>query len=331
VNKKKMLSGIQWIVFLVVFYIVCVESIMDEHRPENGVYQFQSSFNGPYGGSIPFWETGGSAIIMENHVRLTPNTRSQRGWIWSTRPLRAKEWELVIQFSVGSEARVGADGLAFWYTKERAQPGPVMGNIDRWTGLGVILDTFDNDGKRDNPQIYAVYNDHTFNFDPSSDGKANTLGSCYANIRQTGPDVESKFAKLLVRMKDKTLYVAYDNSGLVGSGTPGWIDCFTAPINIEDTLSGYYLGITAETGGLSDFHDVKSLSTWSYRPKPNREPIDNSVPNKQEEPKEASKPKKKEERALPTRDRDTVKPKKQDEDPSAEVIANRLLELEKKR
>lgn len=33
------------------------------------------------------------------------------------------------------------DGLAMWLTKDRAQPGPVFGSVDYFTGLAVFLDT----------------------------------------------------------------------------------------------------------------------------------------------------------------------------------------------
>lgn len=53
-------------------------------------------------------------------------------------------------------ANLGADGMAFWYTKQPGpigtnscifahQLGPVFGNKDRWQGIGIIFDTFDND------------------------------------------------------------------------------------------------------------------------------------------------------------------------------------------
>jgi hypothetical protein len=37
--------------------------------------------------------------------------------------------------------------MAFWYTQERMEEGPVFGNRDRWNGLAITFDTFDNDGK----------------------------------------------------------------------------------------------------------------------------------------------------------------------------------------
>jgi len=246
-------------------YVVFCGPIPDDYRPENSAYQYQTSFTPPFGGThVPFWESTGSTVVMESFVRLTPNTKSQRGTIWSTRPLRARDWEVVLRFSISSEGRYGADGMAFWYTKERVQTGPVMGNTDIWNGIGIIIDTFDNDGLRDNPQIYGVYNARTFNFLPSTDGKQNTLGICGAQIRQTLKNPENKFVKLLVKFEDKTLTVSYDNSEITGLSS-GWINCFTAPVPIDDAHTGYYLGVTAETGGLSDFHDVKSLTTWSIR------------------------------------------------------------------
>jgi len=193
----------------------------------------------------------------------------------------------------------------------------LLGNIDRWTGLGIIIDTFDNDGRRDNPQIYGVYNDRSFAFNPVSDGKENVLGICQANVRQIAANPETKFVKLLVRLKDKTLFVAYDNSG-IASTAPGWTDCFTAQVPIEDQPTGYYLGLTAETGGLSDFHDIKSVTTWSFR-EPTK--LRDNAPDK-DEPLDSRKRVEKEPK--------DYKPRKADgEDPAYEIV-KRLIELEKK-
>jgi len=312
------------LVFILSFYMI--QAVDDMYRPDNGIFQYQSSFSGPFGGThIPFWETTGSAMVTDAYVRLTPNQKSQRGTLWSTRPLRAQNWEILMRFSVGSETRLGADGMALWYTKERVLTGPVMGNTNIWTGIGIIIDTFDNDGQRDNPQIYAVYNDGGFKFTPESDGKKNALGICSAPIRQISKTPEEKFVKLLVRLKDKILYVAYDNSEIItGATNTDWIDCFEVkvPFPEEDKAISYYLGITAETGGLSDFHDVKSLSTWSLRKARDDRKEDKNKNTKDKDTKES----------------DPEPPSKQKE-PSKEVtigasaseIVNRLSELEKKR
>jgi hypothetical protein len=34
---------------------------------------------------------------------------------------------------------------AFWFTEEKGVEGPVFGSNDYWKGLGIFLDSFDND------------------------------------------------------------------------------------------------------------------------------------------------------------------------------------------
>lgn len=68
-------------------------------------------------------------------------------------------------FRVTGRGRIGADGLAFWFTEQRGAEGPVFGSSDMWKGLGVFFDTFDNDNKHNNPYISAMINDGTKQYD----------------------------------------------------------------------------------------------------------------------------------------------------------------------
>ena len=36
---------------------------------------------------------------------------------------------------------------ALWFTADKGGIGPVFGNVVDWRGVGVVLDSFDNDGK----------------------------------------------------------------------------------------------------------------------------------------------------------------------------------------
>ncbi len=81
---------------------------------------------------------------------------------------------------------------AMWFTEEAGPEGAVFGNVDMWKGLGVILDSFDNDGlvrtsvgggngsptippslqpslvpslQHDNPKIQVVVNDGTMKYE----------------------------------------------------------------------------------------------------------------------------------------------------------------------
>lgn len=88
------------------------------------------------------------------------------GAIWTKQPTNFDWWEVNIVFRVTGRGRIGADGLAFWYTTSKGDyDGPVFGSSDRWNGLGIFFDSFDNDNKHNNPYIMAVLNDGTKHFD----------------------------------------------------------------------------------------------------------------------------------------------------------------------
>ena len=68
-------------------------------------------------------------------------------------------WEILVGVVIGKVSPgPGADGLAIWYTKTPGSagtffplhslifPGPAFGNTDKWDGLGIFLDTFNNLG-----------------------------------------------------------------------------------------------------------------------------------------------------------------------------------------
>ena len=40
-----------------------------------------------------------------------------------------------------------SSGQAFWFTKERGTSGPMFGNVENFNGLGIVLDSFDNNGQ----------------------------------------------------------------------------------------------------------------------------------------------------------------------------------------
>jgi mannose-binding lectin 2 len=55
------------------------------------------------------------------------------------------DWEVQFQFKVhGSGKDLAGDGFVFWYAKEKNQLGPVFGNKDYFSGLGIIMDTYAN-------------------------------------------------------------------------------------------------------------------------------------------------------------------------------------------
>lgn len=57
---------------------------------------------------------------------------------------------------------------AVWYVEAPNQSGNVFGSLDKWRGLAVIFDSFDNDNKKNNPSISLLVNDGTISFDHAS-------------------------------------------------------------------------------------------------------------------------------------------------------------------
>uniref|UniRef100_A0A8B9HK48 Lectin, mannose-binding 2-like a n=1 Tax=Astyanax mexicanus TaxID=7994 RepID=A0A8B9HK48_ASTMX len=95
------------------------------------------------------WELMGDTMVTTDHVRLTPDVQSKQGAVWSRIPCNLKDWELQVHFKIHGQGKknLNGDGLAVWYTKERMQKGPVFGNKDFFTGLGVFVDTYPNEEK----------------------------------------------------------------------------------------------------------------------------------------------------------------------------------------
>jgi len=163
-----------------------------------------------------------------------------------------------MRFVVGSSSSWGADGLAIWYTKERPNEGSVFGSEDRWQGLGVMFDTFDNDQAGENPAIYAVMNDGQTTYDASLDGKHKLFAHCVLNFRTSNyePNSHKYPSQLRLSYFDGVLHLEVDSRG-----DHNWENCFSASVTIE---TGGYFGITAATGGVTDNHEIVSFNTFTY-------------------------------------------------------------------
>merc|ERR1712179_74377 len=141
--------------------------------------------------------------------------------------------------------------MALWYVKEPRMIGSVFGGSDEWSGLGIFIDTYKNGGGTGAfPQVSGMVNDGTVDFNHDEDGNDQNLGSCYAMIRDREHDTH-----LSIKYKKQILTVSVD---VDGQGT--WRQCFVKTGLVLPC--GYYFGVTAATGDLTDNHDVTAIRTY---------------------------------------------------------------------
>uniref|UniRef100_A0A3P8Z8V3 L-type lectin-like domain-containing protein n=1 Tax=Esox lucius TaxID=8010 RepID=A0A3P8Z8V3_ESOLU len=186
-------------------------------------------------------------------VRITPSLRSQKGSVWSKNMVNFDSWEAEVTFRVSGRGRMGADGLAIWFTTAQGLDGPVYGAADKWNGIGIFFDSFDNDGKKNNPAVMVVGNNGNLVYDHPNDGTTQALGTCLRDFRNKPYPVRAK-----ITYYKKTLMVLINNGF-----TPDRDDyefC-TKVDNMVIPKEGYF-GISAATGGLADDHDVLSFLTF---------------------------------------------------------------------
>ncbi|VDK43452.1 unnamed protein product [Anisakis simplex] len=222
-------------------------------------FEYKHSFRSPNlaqrDGSIPFWMVTGNAIASGEKLRLAPSLRSQRGIAWNKKPMvESENFEVEVAFKVVGQGRVGADGLAIWYTAQQGTLGPVFGSNDYWTGMGLFFDSYDNDARKDNPYVLAMMNDGTRSYDHQTDGSQQMLAGCKKDFRNTPYPVRVKIEYL----RNVLTVMMSDGSTL---REPRYELCLRAD-NVFLPKNGFF-GISAATGGLADDHDVSEFSVFS--------------------------------------------------------------------
>ncbi|KAH8671945.1 lectin family integral membrane protein-like protein [Tricladium varicosporioides] len=201
-----------------------------------------------------WFDFGGNTIIRaDQYIRLTSDRPSQAGWIFSRVPLTATNWEIEVEFNIHGSNTLHGDGFAMWLTKQRATQGDVFGSVDKFEGLGIFFDTYKNNRPGTVfPYVMAMVGDGTKPYDKANDGKDNEFMGCSARgIRNANIPTKAK----LTYFQDKSLKLQ-----LQYKSEDQWELCFETdePPTIPSVA---YLGFSAETGELSDNHDIISVHT----------------------------------------------------------------------
>ena len=190
------------------------------------------------------WDIDGSAVVTDNYVRLTPAAQSKHGCLWNTVPNELEEWSFRVGIRASGPTKYGADGLALWYTKRAHCTGTdsIFGAVKNFEGIGILLDTYDNDHRKDNPQIHILGSGD--NHDPNADFMTTRLGGCQFDYRTVSP---TTVVHVTARYTRGTLSVT------LGTFDSGQVECASLSVTLSP---GFYFGLSAQTGGLADEHDV---------------------------------------------------------------------------
>jgi len=200
-----------------------------------------------------WWDFGGDTIIRtDKYIRLASDKPSRDGWIFSRVPLTATNWEIVFEFKIHGQGNLYGDGFAMWPTKQRGQPGNVFGHTDHFEGLGIFFDTYKNNRPGTVfPYVMAMNGDGKTPYDKDNDGKANEVAGCSARgIRN--PNTETKARITYFQDQFLRLELQYKSED-------EWTPCFEIPNFKVPPVA--YLGFSAETGELSDNHDIISVKS----------------------------------------------------------------------
>eukprot|EP00658_Telonema_sp_P-2_P019861 TRINITY_DN17814_c0_g2_i2.p1 TRINITY_DN17814_c0_g2~~TRINITY_DN17814_c0_g2_i2.p1 ORF type:complete len:469 (+),score=150.99 TRINITY_DN17814_c0_g2_i2:61-1467(+) len=131
-------------------------------------------------------------VRSTQEVELTTADANSVGAMWSQELNHADGWEVTFQLQVTGEPESPGKGLAFWYTNTPLEVGTLYGSDERYEGFGLLFDSYDDDGKSDNPIIMGWVNDGTKVFNHDTDGLGTRFGGCRAKYRNRGNKVGVK-------------------------------------------------------------------------------------------------------------------------------------------
>lgn len=209
-------------------------------------------------GGLPHWDFGSATVVTDKYIRVVPDKQSRVGWLWNEEPSYLSQWEATVTMRVHSRRNPGADGLAVWYVekplkydpnnKEHTSNPNLWGNSVDFKGIGIVFDTYDNDGQRDNPVVSVIQGtgDAKQKWEIENDLLNQAKMRCVYEFRNT-PKGENVKARILYA--DKTLQVFLSTAG-------DSKETYCGQVNNIDLPIGYHFGVTATTGHLADNHDV---------------------------------------------------------------------------
>jgi mannose-binding lectin 2 len=128
------------------------------------------------------WRQFGSASTSQTFVRLTPDRQSKKGALWSRKPINSNSVSAILKFRISGQGKnFFGDGLAVWIvTQGYYLEGDLHGFSDRFTGVGIIFDTYKNtDNLAAHRDVTVLINDGEKTFEMMTE----KIQGCNINVR----------------------------------------------------------------------------------------------------------------------------------------------------
>lgn len=220
------------------------------------------TFRHPYkpsagGDPVDAWFQLGSTVIARARsgrdiVRLTSAAQANQGIFYNAVRTESANFNGYFDIQIDSvrESHEAADGMGFFFVKDRPKVGSAMGIDERIQGLGLIIDTFSNSRSRRVPYMYAYVSDGTKKWNPDTDGSDTELArGCQLEMNTQ--------IRVYVQFVDGDLHVGV---AMNPRSPHRWHTCFKAP-NVKMPFSGGgHLTFAGETGHFFALHEVHDAS-----------------------------------------------------------------------
>ncbi|EQC25101.1 hypothetical protein SDRG_17015 [Saprolegnia diclina VS20] len=214
---------------------------------------------------------GGHAQVNRHFVRLTTDRQSKRGHVWSkntigSAQLSKPEFSIILTFRISGQAeRWYGDGIGLWVTTEpRHTDGANHGFTDKFTGFGIVVDTFVNTEQRGgHKDVMFLTNDGTKNVDDLLHGEKR--GCDAKGLRYHERNANFSPSLSMSRMK-----VQFSNNRVTIQLDPTDSGVWSPPCHTEmvDLPANWFtqatIGVTASTGSLADTHDIIGLQVYDH-------------------------------------------------------------------
>nr|ACY56710.1 lectin-like protein [Hydropuntia fisheri] len=226
--------------------------------PYLGAGDVHHTFRQPYepspaGDPVNGWFQLGTTMITRSRsgrdvVRLTSASQANQAIFYNAIPTDTQNFNgyFDVEMDTVRDSHEPADGMGFFFTRDRPRLGSAMGMSHTFVGLALIIDTFSNSRSRNVPYMYAYVSDGTKEWNPDTDG-ADTELTKGCTLEMNHP------IRVYVQFVDGDLHVGV---AMNPRSPQRWHTCFKASGVRLPFSGGGHLAFAAETGHFYANHEV---------------------------------------------------------------------------